>query len=266
VVRGNDVQLAGVYGIDVFSSTDVEVRDNTASTGWETGIFVQNADRVIVIGNNASSNALMGISLDFASNVMIIDNSLWDNDYGMDLFDSGPALARQNTIGRSITEAVSIGYGNNVTVDLNAFTSNNGGVFASFATDLMVARNTFLGNAFQGGDDFGTRTSWDRGYPAGGNYWSDYTGVDLCSGPGQDVCTGPDGVGDTPYAIDSDTVDRYPLMGAPSFASPGATAMPDIPSMLSLPGMPRGAPLVSVGAYLWEGTGAGEGTASLRGP
>jgi len=212
VVRGNDVQLSGVYGIDVFTSTDVEVRDNNASTGWETGIFVQNADRVFVTGNNASSNALMGISLDFASNVTINNNSLWDNAYGMDLFDSGPVLARQNTIGRSITEAVSIGYSNNVTIDMNRFVSNDGGLFAAFATDLVVAHNTFDGNTFQGGDDFGTRTAWDRGYPAGGNFWSDYTGIDLCSGPSQDVCTGPDGIGDTPYAVDVDTQDRYPLM------------------------------------------------------
>jgi parallel beta-helix repeat protein len=275
VVRGNDVRLCGVYGIDVFTSTDVEVRDNTASTGGETGIYLQNVDRVLVTGNNASSNALMGIALDFASDVTIIDNSLWDNAYGMDLFDSGRVLARQNTIGRSITAAVSIGYSNNVTIDLNRFVSNDGGVFASFATDLIVAQNTFRGNAFQGGDDFGTRTAWDRGYPAGGNFWSDYTGVDLCSGPGQDVCTGPDGIGDTPYAIDADTIDRYPLMVTPSFASPGSTARPDVPSMLSPPGVPRGAsdgtgahgvPLVSVGTALREDAGVGKGATSLRGP
>src|SRR3990172_9610139 len=212
VVRGNDVQVSGVYGIDVFTSTDVEVRDNTASTGWETGIFVQNADRVFVTGNNASSNALMGISLDFGSNVTMSDNSLWDNVYGMDLFDSGPVLARQNTIGRSITAAGSTGYGNNVTLDRNVFTSNDGGVFASFTDDMTVAHNAFSNNVFQGGDEFGTRTAWDGGYPSGGNYWSDYAGVDNCSGPNQDVCPDPDGIGDTPYAVDADTQDRYPLM------------------------------------------------------
>src|SRR3990170_4903439 len=212
VVRGNDVQLAGVYGIDVFTSADVEVRDNTASTSAETGIYLQNVDRVVVSGNNASSNALLGIGLDYASDVTIIDNSLWDNGYGLDLFDSGRVLARQNTIGRSTMEAVSVYYSNNVTIDLNRFVSNDGGLFASFATDLTVAHNTFRNNVVQGGDELGTRTAWDRGYPAGGNFWSDYTGVDLCSGAGQDVCTGPDGIGDTPYAVDVDTQDRHPLM------------------------------------------------------
>src|SRR5438552_18247804 len=56
---------------------------------------------------------------------------------------------------------------------------------------------------------------WDDGYPSGGNFWSDYTGVDNCSGPNQDVCPDPDGIGDTPYTIDANNSDRYPLIHLP---------------------------------------------------
>ncbi|OYT26437.1 MAG: hypothetical protein B6U95_07475 [Thermofilum sp. ex4484_82] len=52
---------------------------------------------------------------------------------------------------------------------------------------------------------------WDDGYPSGGNYWSDYTGVDERSGPNQDL-PGSDGVGDIPYVIDALNSDKYPLM------------------------------------------------------
>jgi len=45
---------------------------------------------------------------------------------------------------------------------------------------------------------------WDDGYPSGGNFWSDYAGVDADG----------DGIGDTPYLIDDNNRDRYPLMGA----------------------------------------------------
>jgi len=51
----------------------------------------------------------------------------------------------------------------------------------------------------------------------GGNYWSDYTGLDLYSGPNQNE-TGSDGIGDTPYIIpnywgdDTGDQDNYPLV------------------------------------------------------
>ena len=52
---------------------------------------------------------------------------------------------------------------------------------------------------------------WHDGYPSGGNYWSDYSGDDLMSGPGQDV-PGSDGIGDTPYWMTALAADIYPLM------------------------------------------------------
>jgi hypothetical protein len=53
---------------------------------------------------------------------------------------------------------------------------------------------------------------WDNGYPSGGNYWSNYTGVDMKSGFYQNE-TGNDGIGDMPHTIDANNTDRYPLMG-----------------------------------------------------
>src|SRR2546421_3088259 len=35
---------------------------------------------------------------------------------------------------------------------------------------------------------------------------------DNCSGPGQNVCTGPDGIGDIPYVLQTGQKDRYPLV------------------------------------------------------
>jgi hypothetical protein len=52
---------------------------------------------------------------------------------------------------------------------------------------------------------------WDNGYPSGGNRWNDYLGPDQYSGPFQNL-TGSDGIGDTPYIIDANNTDNYPLM------------------------------------------------------
>jgi len=53
------------------------------------------------------------------------------------------------------------------------------------------------------GSGYGYDNVWDDGYPSGGNYWSDYAGVDADG----------DGIGDTPYIIDDNNIDHYPLMG-----------------------------------------------------
>jgi len=53
--------------------------------------------------------------------------------------------------------------------------------------------------------------TWDNGYPSGGNYWCDYAGGDLYSGPYQNE-SGSDGIGDTPYIMDASNMDRYPLI------------------------------------------------------
>jgi hypothetical protein len=53
--------------------------------------------------------------------------------------------------------------------------------------------------------------AWDGGYSSGGNYWSEYDGSDLYSGPYQNE-TGYDWIGDSPYIIGQNNIDRYPLM------------------------------------------------------
>jgi parallel beta-helix repeat protein len=74
-------------------------------------------------------------------------------------------------------------------------------------TGNEVVHNNFINNtAFARASNV-----WDHGYPSGGNYWSDYGGKDVFSGPYQNV-TGSDGIGDTPYTLPDSIIDHYPLM------------------------------------------------------
>ncbi|HXH28661.1 MAG TPA: BsuPI-related putative proteinase inhibitor [Candidatus Polarisedimenticolia bacterium] len=94
------------------------------------------------------------------------------------------------------------------------------GIQLSATTGAVVAGNSLLFNDRRGdgppqASDDGSTNAWDAGYPAGGNYWTDYYGEDHCRGPLQDDCSAPDGLGDVPYVIDADSLDRYPLIRLP---------------------------------------------------
>ncbi|HKI75855.1 MAG TPA: hypothetical protein VKA28_01525, partial [Candidatus Bathyarchaeia archaeon] len=85
-------------------------------------------------------------------------------------------------------------------------------------------RNNLVNNTIQAQDDQPGQNSWDNEYPSGGNYWSDYKGVDNCSGPQQNICPSPDGIGDTPYVFNS-AQDNYPLMNPFVPDPPAAVAL-----------------------------------------
>ena len=73
-----------------------------------------------------------------------------------------------------------------------------------------IYHHYFINNTNQANDRCSNQ--WDNGYPSGGNFWSDYTGVDNFSGPDQDI-PGSDGIGDTNYSIPGgSSVDNYPLI------------------------------------------------------
>ena len=73
-----------------------------------------------------------------------------------------------------------------------------------------VFHNNFVNNTHHAIATQSQSNMWDDGYPSGGNYWSDYTGIDLYCGSYQNE-TGSDGIGDSPYVIDYNNIDHFPL-------------------------------------------------------
>jgi parallel beta-helix repeat protein len=108
--------------------------------------------------------------------------------------------------------------GSDCTVTRNYIANNKQGLFFGFngdpseiPTDIIIAENGFVGNIMQLNGcmceeypEDEEPHAWDNGQR--GNYWSDYNGTD----------TNNDGVGDTPYVIDVQNQDRYPLMQNPA--------------------------------------------------
>ena len=143
----------------------------------------------------------------FSSLNNIFSNTIEYNSGGIFLFNSS-----QNTISE-----------NNVT--------NNDNYGIGFSTSSYnLIRGNYFSNSIQvydaNDDPYSEVTpsinTWFVTASGGGigNYWSDYTGVDVKSGLNQDK-DGSDGIGDTPYIIDANNEDDYPLMpfGSPPVVS-----------------------------------------------
>jgi len=133
-------------------------------------------------------NGYCGIDLQYSTNNTLVGNKITNNWRGIYLGYSCNNILIRNTI------------------------ANNSeyGILASYSSSNLVYHNNFINNTAQVYNEMSNST-WDNGYPSGGNYWNDYTGVDLYSGPYQNE-TGSDGIGDNPCVIDDNNQDRYPLM------------------------------------------------------
>jgi parallel beta-helix repeat protein len=119
---------------------------------------------------------------------------------------------------RNNYQGIFIAYSNNVTICENNITNSYIGLYlGSELGNNIIYHNNFISNMQQVYFYQPSSNIWDDGYPSGGNYWSDHTDDDVKSGPSQDLPRS-DGMGDTPFTIDADNVDHYPLMnpyGAP---------------------------------------------------
>ncbi len=210
----NSLFLGNLSGIQVWSGfggvpeavDDLAIVNNTFDVSWTEAITI------------AASNSTV------SGNVIRMERFVSQGTYGL------YALGRNLTVRNN--RIVSPGYGMLVACTQGATVRGNVVSSALWALDLWqsggvaVYGNDFLEtgageNLFENGViDCGSfapsgGNAWNTTYPFGGNFWSGYTGLDLCSGALQDVCTEGDGIGDSPFTLPSvqnPAVDRYPLM------------------------------------------------------
>ena len=186
-----------------------------------------------MIQDNNITNTHLGISLLFSSFNLVCRNSMTDNDVGIFLWESdnntiednkmynnehgifyqmysSSNIIRGNTISSEIRGNIGIYlWGRENVLYHNTIMNMQWGLGFYASYNNLIYNNNFINNVNQA---TGTGMNiWDNGYPSGGNYWSDYNGTDLFSGSYQNI-TGSDGIGDAPYVIDENNVDRYPLM------------------------------------------------------
>ncbi|MEW6069114.1 MAG: PKD domain-containing protein, partial [Candidatus Thermoplasmatota archaeon] len=153
-----------------------------------------------------------GIDLVFSSNNYLNNCWIYNNSYGIQLLESSnnhlTACHIYNNSYRGLYLTASI----NNTISSCSIYGNTHGIFLfSSSNNNTIYHNSFIKNIGHAYEYFCSINTWDNGYPSGGNYWDDYTGEDLYSGPNQDQ-PGSDWIGDTPYNISGgNNKDRYPL-------------------------------------------------------
>jgi parallel beta-helix repeat protein len=228
-----------VYGNNIKNSNGVELdssSNNTVCANSMTGngVDLTDSSNNMVCGNNMTLiETSDGVWLSSSSNNTISKNNITSN-LDASTMESDPMVgfsvmlmfSSNNTVSENLITnnyvGVALGASSNNTVSENLITNNYVGVDLEpqaptagapfiYSSDNMIYHNNFINNSVQALG--GLQNVWDNGYPSGGNYWSDYNGTDLYSGPYQNV-TGSDGIGDTPYVIDANNTDDYPLMGA----------------------------------------------------
>jgi parallel beta-helix repeat protein len=199
------------HGICVYESFNVTMNLNLIE-GFDMGVWGYHAwywspPGYVWLYNSTIGNCTDGVRFQSSAHVAIADNVIWACDSGI-VADSSSDM----TIVR------------NVIADNGKGLDIKGGM--SYLT--WVFYNNFINNTVQASDS-SMGNYWDLGYPGGGNYWSDYSGVDLMYGPSQDL-PGPDSLGDTPRIVTGAIADNYPLM------MPYPTNRPPIASFTVTPG------------------------------
>jgi parallel beta-helix repeat protein len=211
----NDVFSNRYQGISVTNSDNNNISSNRIFLNFGIGVRLYDDNMNIITNNNISNNGGEGIRLYYSDINFVFSNSVLNCGSGICLYYSDFNNIINNNASLNSEEGLLLGMNseeNNITRNI-LFSNSIYGIKVESADSSRnrIYYNNILNNTNQAFDNTNNGNHWDNSYPPGGNYWSDYSGVDNFKGPYQDI-PGSDGIGDTPYIIDANSQDNYPLM------------------------------------------------------
>jgi parallel beta-helix repeat protein len=215
IIQRNDIILDGQahilggtgsgYGIDLTRTNNVTIQNITIiDFAWAiTSDMVGSSNNKIV--DNQLLNNGDGIVLHSSSGYEIRGNNIATSTSqdGIWLWNSSSNLIVENNIAMNLRYGICLGSfsENNLVIKNNITRNGNAGVsFDAYFNTIF--HNNFENNTMQTAGSTAQALVWDNGYIYGGNFWSDYNGTDFDD----------DGIGDTPYIIDENNIDHYPLI------------------------------------------------------
>ena len=195
-------------GINLDYSSNNRIHGNHITKNYDPGIYLWKSSNTIISENNITDNTIDGIHLFLSSNNNVSRNNINNNGNGIWISVSSNNNIYENRITNNCGGIHLEASSNNIYE--NNITNNIEGIFVGGALNNIIHHNNFINNTKQvydiawvwwAPDDATPSVNiWDNGVE--GNYWSDYNGTDANG----------DGIGDTPYIIDENNQDNYPLM------------------------------------------------------
>ena len=221
VINANDVTLSNFTiipspGGDVSATGDrIRITENIIGDSRTTSLSVSGSYNVI-----SENHVFWYIRLDNVTSSTIINNTCFSLRLGFSGFCSDNVISGNKIEGDKtrgpgyygihIKASTNNIFYNNYFTNLHGYGEGDemAGWGVGFAYGCIAENNTFYHNSFTDNNynvafDENVRligNSWDTGKE--GNYWDDYNGTD----------GNRDGIGDTPYVINGENVDNYPLM------------------------------------------------------
>lgn len=205
-ISGNNVVGSGIFGSDACSNSIISGNKITGTIG-----LVKYSSNNIISGNIITGppyQASGGIVLQWGTDNNTITGNVVTSTGGdgISLEWEGEPLMNNKILGNNVTgnnRGIYICGCTNTSVSGNYIANNGVGTcLDSSSNNNTIFHNNFVNNSVQVSSSSDSANIWDNGYPSGGNYWSDYAGTDVNG----------DGIGDTPYVIDINNRDRYPLI------------------------------------------------------
>jgi len=185
-LQGEDKETTIINGRGLSSTVEV-----TADKVTVTGFTIENSSKT------GSPTACSGCLLSNVTGCRVFQNNIISNWNGISLNQCNDNVISENAVALNV----------------------NNGISLQDSLNNSIYRNNFIDNAAQAGLTNSTDI-WDDGYPSGGNYWSDYT-----ERYPNATETADSGIWNTPYVLDGNNQDNYPLMFP---VSPPDTTAPTI--------------------------------------
>ena len=195
---GNNITELNSGGVYLKNVENVTVKNLTIKNS-QFGIYLEQCSNITVSGNTITGTqvpvpqgqATGGIFVWQGHSNIIVDNNLANNYKA--IYIGYEHQNHQNLVARNTIENSSYG--------IIILTANN-----------TIYQNRFINNKVQAYLSGEASNVWD--YDKKGNFWSGYDGTDADG----------DGIGDTPYVIDENNQDSYPLTA--SYNDPEPTPPP----------------------------------------